>query len=71
MYSIVSYHEVSPVATYVRLVADSSQGNAVKLSTQRAGDRAANAGLSHTRGSHKTQYGTLKGTLELPDSQIL
>lgn len=69
--SFVSYNKVSPVATYVRLVADSSQGDAVKLSAQRAGDGSANAGLSHAWGSHETQNGPLKGTLELPDSQIL
>ncbi len=43
----------------------------MELSTQSASNGTPDAGLSHTRGSNETEYGSLKGALELPHSQIL
>ncbi len=49
-----------PVSSDVRLVADASQSDAVKLSAQSPGYGASHAGLTDSWGPHKAEDGALK-----------
>lgn len=50
----------TPVSSDVRLVADASQSDAVKLSAQSPGYGASNTGLTDSWGPHKAEDGALK-----------